>query len=63
MIVGWKVSAVLLDLADGVNTLSVYPQVVSHLFASFRVVKFSISEVHAVLCSGFDSRQLHQKGR
>jgi hypothetical protein len=45
------------------STPFAYPQVVSRLFASFRVVKSSISAVHTGFCSGFDSRQLHQNGR
>jgi hypothetical protein len=41
------------------STPLAYPQVISRRFALFRVVKFSISAVHAVLSAWFDSRQLH----
>jgi hypothetical protein len=37
------------------------PQVVSRLFAWFRVVDFGVSAGHAVLCAWFDSRQPHQE--
>jgi hypothetical protein len=43
------------------STPPAYPQVVSRYFASFRVVKSSISAGHAALCAWFDSRQLHRK--
>ncbi|MFZ0231009.1 MAG: hypothetical protein WAL41_29625, partial [Mycobacterium sp.] len=42
---------------DAVNTF----RVSAGRFASFRVVKSSISAVHAVLCAWFDSRQLHKE--
>jgi hypothetical protein len=42
------------------STPLAYPQVDRGCFASFRVVESSISAVHAVLCVGFDSRQLHR---
>jgi hypothetical protein len=45
------------------STPLAYPQVVSRSFALFRVVKFSVLARKATFCSGFDSRQLHQKGR
>jgi hypothetical protein len=45
------------------STSSAYPQVASRRFASFRVVKSSISAVQAVLCAWFDSRQLHRRGQ
>jgi hypothetical protein len=45
------------------STSSAYPQVASRRFASFRVVKSSISAVQAVLCAWFDSRQLHREDR
>ena len=32
-------------------------------FALFRVVDSGLSAIHRLFCSGFDSRQLHQKGR
>jgi hypothetical protein len=41
------------------STPSAYPQVDGGHFASFRVLRFSVSAVHAVLCAWFDSRQLH----
>ncbi len=43
------------------STPFVYPQVASRLFASFRVVEFSVCTGHRHFCSGFDSRQLHQQ--
>ena len=42
------------------STPSAYPQVIRRHFASFRVVKSSISAIQAILCAWFDSRQLHQ---
>jgi hypothetical protein len=42
------------------STPSAYSQLASRCFASFRVVKFRVSAVHAGLCAWFDSRQLHQ---
>jgi hypothetical protein len=36
------------------------PQVVSRLFALFRVVKFGVSAAHNEFCVWFDSRQLHR---
>jgi hypothetical protein len=45
------------------STTLAYPQVVSRTFALFRVPKFGVSAGQLGFCSGFDSRQLHQKGR
>jgi hypothetical protein len=44
------------------STPLAYPQVDRGCFASFRVVKSSISAVQAILCAWFDSRQLHREG-
>ena len=43
------------------STPSAYPQVVLRTFASFRVVKPSVSAAQPVLCAWFDSRQLHRE--
>ena len=43
------------------STPSVYPQVVSRCFASFRVGIFGVSGGHAVSLRWFDSRQLHHR--
>jgi hypothetical protein len=43
------------------STPPAYLQVISRTFASFRVVKFSVSAVHSHFCNGFDSRHLHNK--
>ena len=43
------------------STPSAYPHVVSRLFAYFRVVRISISAGRRDFCSGFDSRQLHNR--
>jgi hypothetical protein len=45
------------------STPFAYPQVISRGFAYFRVVKMRISAGQRHLRSGFDSRQLHRKGR
>jgi hypothetical protein len=48
---------------DAINTtrrIRRSSRVVSRRFASFRVVKSSISAVHTVLSAWFDSRELHQ---
>jgi hypothetical protein len=45
------------------STPLAYPQVVSRSFALFRVVNFSVLAGKTTFCSGFDSRQLHHKGR
>src|SRR5271163_1697471 len=45
------------------STPSAYPQVISRHLASFRVVQFYVSAAHDHFWGGFDSRQLHQKGR
>jgi hypothetical protein len=45
------------------STPFAYRQVVLRRFPSFRVVKISVFAVQAVLCSGFDSRQLHRIDR
>jgi hypothetical protein len=42
------------------STPSAYPQVDRGHFASFRVVKCSISAIQADFCDRFDSRQLHE---
>ena len=43
------------------STPFAYPQVVSRTFASFRVVKSSVSAGQRDFCAGFDSRQLHRR--
>jgi hypothetical protein len=43
------------------STPSAYPQVTRRRFASFRVVKSSVSAGRADFWDGFDSRQLHTK--
>jgi hypothetical protein len=45
------------------STPVAYPQVVSRTFGSFRVATSDVSARQRQICSGFDSRQLHQKGR
>ncbi len=45
------------------STPLAYPQVISCTFASFRVPKFGVLAGQFDFCAGFDSRQLHQKGR
>jgi hypothetical protein len=45
------------------STRGAYPQVISRLFASFRIAEYAICAGRALLCAGFDSRQLHKKGR
>src|SRR5260370_10517526 len=45
------------------STLFAYPQVVSRTFASFRVLNVGVSAGQRDFGGGFDSRQLHQKGR
>jgi len=41
------------------STSFLYPQVISRTFASFRVLKSSISAGQLHFSTGFDSRQLH----
>ena len=43
------------------STPFAYPQVVLRTFASFRVLKFSVSTGQRDFYSGFDSRQLHKE--
>jgi hypothetical protein len=45
------------------STPFAYPQVVPRTFTSFRVLKSSISAGQLHFCTGFDSRQLHNKSR
>jgi hypothetical protein len=45
------------NAVDAINAF----RVVAGRFTLFRVVKSSISAVHAVLCAWFDSRQLHNR--
>ena len=43
------------------STPFAYSDVISRLFACFRVVGFDIFAVQRDFCDGFDSRQLHKK--
>jgi hypothetical protein len=56
-----KVSRGTLSVFDVLmsSTPLAYPQVVSRIFASFRVANIGIPAGERDFCSGFDSRQLH----
>jgi hypothetical protein len=43
------------------STRWLYPQVVSRLLASFRVLDSVVFAAHAAFWAWFDSRQLHQR--
>ena len=53
----------MLGAVEAVRAFRASPQIVSRRFALFRVVKFGVSAAQLDFCSGFHSRQLHQKGR